>query len=314
MHGSTMHPDDESLSALLDGQVPPGQVVTVRAHLAECDECQSRLLELEGVVHLLRSLPELDVPRDFTIGPRLTAPSGAVWPRRIQRWYTWSRVAASSLAAAFVVLLAAEAYVGSVNSTAVRPVQEFSATSVTAPANAPAPTPAADATTAPRVPGDGSGGAVAPRLPTPAPTQPQAVPGAANRAAAPAAAQPASGAASQAAPPPPPASPLRESAPPAADLSTQAAEADAGVQKSLPTEDAAQGEQRAATARVESLATAAPAPEPAAARPVSVPVASDPSPSILRSAIWLTLALALAAASTALFLRFRLREDRNPKA
>lgn len=49
------HPDDEFLSALLDGEVPPGDV----AHVDGCDDCQTRLGELRGASTLIASAVSL---------------------------------------------------------------------------------------------------------------------------------------------------------------------------------------------------------------------------------------------------------------
>ena len=67
---------------------------------------------------MLRQLPEVDPPRDFSLGPRLVAdPPNVI---RLQRWYTATRAAAASLAAVFVLLVAGTLYVD----TSVAPARQ----------------------------------------------------------------------------------------------------------------------------------------------------------------------------------------------
>jgi anti-sigma factor RsiW len=78
------HLSDEVLSALLDAQLPSDEERAARAHLDACPACTRRLSELQSVVSLLRSLPELEPARDFALGPRLVAaPSNVI---RLERW------------------------------------------------------------------------------------------------------------------------------------------------------------------------------------------------------------------------------------
>jgi hypothetical protein len=108
------HPDhlaDDVFSALVDDRLSPQEVSVAQAHLGTCSVCQARLEEMRTLVGLLQSLPSIDPPRDFRIGPRLVAdPPNVV---RLRRWYAWTRVAAGALAAAFVFLSAGTLYVDS---------------------------------------------------------------------------------------------------------------------------------------------------------------------------------------------------------
>lgn len=107
----TDHLDDEVLSTLVDDQLTPAEAATAQSHLGMCDVCQARIDEFRSVALLLRSLPDLDPPRDFALGPREVAdPPNVI---RLQRWYAATRVAAASLAAVFVVLSAGTLYVDS---------------------------------------------------------------------------------------------------------------------------------------------------------------------------------------------------------
>jgi hypothetical protein len=105
------HLADEILSTLIDDRLMPDEARDAGAHLEGCSTCQARRDELQSVVSLLRALPSLDVPRTFVLGPRPVAdPPNVV---RLRRWYTVTRAAAASLAAAFVFLSLGSLYVDS---------------------------------------------------------------------------------------------------------------------------------------------------------------------------------------------------------
>jgi hypothetical protein len=136
------HLSDDLLSALVDDQLTPDEKALVQAHLGTCSVCRQRLEELRSVATLLRSLPEVDLPRDFSLGPSLLVdPPNVI---RLRRWYTATRIAAATLAAGWLVLSAGAMYVDT------RPValtESARPVSVSAPAPAaryaePAPTTA----------------------------------------------------------------------------------------------------------------------------------------------------------------------------
>ncbi len=118
------HLDDETLSALVDGRLTLPEAASARAHLRGCPACGHRWAELGAVASLLRALPEVEPPRDFSLGPRALAPegepapvvrgvvagSGRDAPSRLTWWYRWTRVVASAAAASFLVLAAGEVY------------------------------------------------------------------------------------------------------------------------------------------------------------------------------------------------------------
>jgi hypothetical protein len=141
MSSPAAHLGDETLSNLLDGQLPLPEAQAARSHVGACTNCASRLDELRVVTQLLRAIPEVEPPRDFTIGPRLVG-EPAVRYQRLQRWYTWSRTAASAMAALFVLVLGANIYVEAVRQGA--PEERLAALRAPEPAAAlpAAPTPA----------------------------------------------------------------------------------------------------------------------------------------------------------------------------
>ena len=61
------HLTTEQLSALLDQQLTPEEQAYCNAHREECEQCQTMLDNLQQTVSLLRSLPQLEVPRSFAL-------------------------------------------------------------------------------------------------------------------------------------------------------------------------------------------------------------------------------------------------------
>lgn len=125
------HIDDEILSAFVDDQLTPDEKAQVQAHLDACSACQQRLEELLAVATLLRRLPDVDLPRDFSLGPRRVADPPNV--TRLRRWYTVTRVGAATLAAAWLFLSAGALYVDSRPAPAVVELAQPRAASAPAP-------------------------------------------------------------------------------------------------------------------------------------------------------------------------------------
>jgi anti-sigma factor RsiW len=162
------HIDDDALSAFVDRQLSPDESAQVVAHVESCSECQERLDGFRSVATLLRRLPEVDPPRDFTLGPRrVVDPPNVV---RLRRWYTASRVAAAALAAAFVFLSAGTLYVD-LRPGASTEVQVAKPQVLSAPA---APAQNAAPTGAPRAAGAVAQAPAVAAAPRSAPINPQA--------------------------------------------------------------------------------------------------------------------------------------------
>jgi hypothetical protein len=127
------HIDEILLSALVDDQLTGEEKPRALAHLETCAACQQHLNELRSVVSLLRGLPDVPLPRDFSLGPRLLVdPPNVI---RLRQWYGVARTAAASLAAAFVFLSVGTLYVDSRSGSA--PAAELA----TRPQIAQAPVP-----------------------------------------------------------------------------------------------------------------------------------------------------------------------------
>ena len=88
------------LSAYLDGEVTAPERRMVAEHLSECRACASELEELKMTVVLLRDLPDLPVPRSFTLEREPVPADGGTGLLRAARLAT---AAAGSLAAAMLV-------------------------------------------------------------------------------------------------------------------------------------------------------------------------------------------------------------------
>jgi anti-sigma factor RsiW len=107
-----MSPEVEAkLSALLDGELPPGEAEALRAEIARRPELAARLAELGAVDALLRALPARPVPAGLRpqLGERIrasreasAAPRGA--PRRRRRWLAAAALAAAAAALVLVAL------------------------------------------------------------------------------------------------------------------------------------------------------------------------------------------------------------------
>ena len=66
----------QDLSAYLDGQLEPHKREALESHLIQCASCQEELEALRGVVALLHRVPQVPVPRSFTLSQ---APARRVW-------------------------------------------------------------------------------------------------------------------------------------------------------------------------------------------------------------------------------------------
>lgn len=67
MSQQDQHLTTEQLSTFLDQQLAPEEQALCRAHLQDCEQCRDALDNLQQTVNLLRSLPQLEVPRSFAL-------------------------------------------------------------------------------------------------------------------------------------------------------------------------------------------------------------------------------------------------------
>ena len=258
----------ELLSAYIDGEVSASETLRVEEHLARCQECQGELASLRSTVGLLRRLPEMAVPRSFSLSE---APQ-----RRPTPTIVWTARLATSVAAVLLVALLLGDIVGLVGQQ--RTLEDaVSRAEVQVPG---APAPMAAAAQRSEAPARGIPEATAPELESApslaaraAPAPPAAAapaPAAVPAPAAPAAAVPAP----VPAPAPAPASPApaRAFAEPAAPEAAAAppAPAQAFAAQAAPTPTAAAAPSLAAPAPAPAIAAAA-APSDAGIAPPQTP-------------------------------------------
>lgn len=99
------------LSAYLDGELSPGELLRVEEHLRRCHACADEVDSLRQTVALVASLEEVEVPASFQVQlhDRLVAagsPMAAVrrapavpsWQRNVRRWAVPAAAAAAALA------------------------------------------------------------------------------------------------------------------------------------------------------------------------------------------------------------------------
>lgn len=98
------------LSAYLDGELSPGELLRVEQHLRRCHACADEVDSLRQTIALVNSLDEVEVPASFHVGlhERLVAlgppaaarraPSAPSWQRNVRRWAVPAVAAAAVLA------------------------------------------------------------------------------------------------------------------------------------------------------------------------------------------------------------------------
>jgi anti-sigma factor RsiW len=104
---SPPHRLELQLSAYLDGELPPDEMMAVRQHLAQCPSCEAELEALRDTKRLLGRLGPPEPPRDLEDGILARASGEPSWPRRAWPWLTLPRPAMVAAAVALAVLLVA---------------------------------------------------------------------------------------------------------------------------------------------------------------------------------------------------------------
>lgn len=66
------HPDTETLSSYIDGELPEDDAAQVEAHLTTCDQCQQEHAELLAVSTLVRGLPAYQPRKSARIEPNVS--------------------------------------------------------------------------------------------------------------------------------------------------------------------------------------------------------------------------------------------------
>ncbi|HWH72220.1 MAG TPA: zf-HC2 domain-containing protein, partial [Candidatus Sulfotelmatobacter sp.] len=99
------------LSAYLDGELTPGELLRVEEHLRRCHACADEVDSLRQTMALVSSLEEVEVPATFQVqlhqrlvalGPPVAAghrrPAVPAWQRNARRWAIPAAAAAAALA------------------------------------------------------------------------------------------------------------------------------------------------------------------------------------------------------------------------
>lgn len=89
--------DLQRLSSYLDGELPPKEAAKLEARLRSDSTLRAALDEMRGTVHLLRGLPKVRAPRNFTLTPEM---AGVREPRTA---YPFLRLATAMAMLAFLV-------------------------------------------------------------------------------------------------------------------------------------------------------------------------------------------------------------------
>jgi anti-sigma factor RsiW len=81
MSNPSAHLDPETIHALLDGELTPGEARRAESHLAECAECAREASALQTVFASLASLPDLPLETDLSraVMARVRRPGRGVW-------------------------------------------------------------------------------------------------------------------------------------------------------------------------------------------------------------------------------------------
>ncbi len=184
-------PDNEALSALLDGQLDGRKLDAVQSHVASCEPCRERLAALRRTRDALRAMPAVDAPRSF----RLRAADVAA-PAPVRRAPVAMRampMLGAAAALVFIVVLEADLSRGGSSSTfssgtGLQAMAAPSRSAETAPSGAVgeiaadsgaattdnAPRSSSNPTEPPANGFDSSGGAGSPPAPAGAPATPEA--------------------------------------------------------------------------------------------------------------------------------------------
>ena len=201
------HIAGEDISAYVDEELSPAETSRVHAHLQSCDECRTLADDMRATQTLVRSMPLVRAPRDFTLGPEFdVAPARGASDNAPKRgWFNF--MPAVAMSAAILMLLvfadlsslslggASDSNSAGGSSAAGRTVQDTAKAAAQESANAPQPPPVAPRQSQPTAPGTAGGNAQQGFGPSPVPqaAAAPAAPGTPSILSAPAAIQPSTG-------------------------------------------------------------------------------------------------------------------------
>ncbi len=102
------HPRGE-ISAHADGELAPGRLDALEAHLTGCERCRTEFDELLAVRSALRDLPQVAAPRSFTLTPAMAEREPAPVASRTTPSFVAMRVAGAGFAAVLAVVVMLDA-------------------------------------------------------------------------------------------------------------------------------------------------------------------------------------------------------------
>jgi hypothetical protein len=159
------HIAGEDISAYVDEELSPAETSRVYIHLQSCDQCTALADDMRATQTLVRSMPLVRAPREFTLGPEfdVAASRQPAYNAPKRRWFNFMPAVAMSAAVLMLLVFAdlsslslggVDESSSSASSSAGRTVQD-TAKSASESANAPQPPPVAPRQTQPAPNGAG---------------------------------------------------------------------------------------------------------------------------------------------------------------
>src|SRR5215213_7379944 len=91
------HISGEDISAYVDEELSPAESARVAAHLQTCDDCRSLADDMRATQTLVRELPIVRAPREFTLGSEFDVAAGRQQSNASRRgWFNFMPAVAMS--------------------------------------------------------------------------------------------------------------------------------------------------------------------------------------------------------------------------
>src|SRR6476659_5845318 len=101
------HIAGEDISAYVDEELSPAETSRVYAHLQSCDECTALADDMRATQTLMRHLPVVPAPREFTLVPEFdVAPSRQPYDAPKRSWFNFMPAVAMSAAVLMLLVFA----------------------------------------------------------------------------------------------------------------------------------------------------------------------------------------------------------------
>src|SRR4051794_33161749 len=99
------HIAGEDISAYVDEELSPAETSRVHTHLQSCDDCRALADDMRATQTLVRTMPLVRAPRDFTLGPEFDAAPGRQPSYDAPKRHWFNFMPAVALSAAVLLLL-----------------------------------------------------------------------------------------------------------------------------------------------------------------------------------------------------------------